>query len=245
MRRSSLYLGFSIFFMVFAGFVAVKAKRHHFRCQERAAECSVLQLEPEHTRAADELIHQGYVCAMLRDYAQTASFVRGALEQDPNHAEAYCMLGYAQRGLNDFHSAEANYTIAILLAEKDPITHRRLLIDALTGRAAAYIGQGRGQPARLDLDRALNMALQQAQQGKSPGAELYQLACVYSVRSGLHRVDRKLSGTSLSRQVYSDQMEAIDYLKRAQRKNYPDAMHLQGDQDLDPIRSHTRFPTGS
>lgn len=245
MRRSTMYLGFALFFMAFAGVAAVKSKRHRYQCNQNKIECT----QPDSRAVASpystdtsELLQHGYVAAMVRDYPQCAEYARKAIEQDPRSVEAHGMLGYALRGLNDFRAAEASYTIAILLAEKDPIGHRRDLVDVLTGRAAAYLAQNRPQAARLDLDRVLPMALQQASQAKSPGADLYQLACIYSVRSELAQRDQSVSQQGRTQAHKSDQAEAIDYLKRAMRKDYPSQMHRRGDLDLDPIRTHKSFP---
>jgi tetratricopeptide (TPR) repeat protein len=116
--------------------------------------------DPDHVHAlsskASQLNDEGISLYRKKDYPAAAEKFKESLEYNPNLGEVYGMLGKTQVKLKKFEEAVINLTKSLELTKND-------LVNRLTHKslARAYIGIGKHEEARKEIDTYKEMCIAQ------------------------------------------------------------------------------------
>lgn len=213
MRKTSLYIALSVLAMIAAFWLGELDRQGKLHCP--AATC---------TRADVSAYQRLYENAIEGRFHRAARVASRMTQADPTNTEARLYLAYALRGLNQPEAAAAQYT-RILGHSAEPW----MLIDAWTGRAAAYLDKGKASAADEDLTAALALA-QQEEARHNNSRTAYQLACIYAQRTALYE---SLGSTSTAER---ESTQAQEWLQSATTRGYNNQRHIRNDLDLQPLR---------
>ena len=124
--------------------------------------------------------------------ANAQKFLRGALEENPDHAGAHASLGRLHDLAGDQKAADAAFARAAALGSDDPMVY------ILLGRSAVQKLEGAGVPAETDLARARSLFMKAAQlDPRSPrawmGVGITYLAGDGDVRPGIEAMEKARS----------------------------------------------------